>query len=131
MNLDFVFRERTAKHRISWRCLWVVTLTGLLGQVMARPVAMLAAEPLHTRIDASIAAGHPGSLSELASDAEFIRRIYLDLHGTVPTTTQVRSFLADESADKRPKVVDHLLADPRFSRFMATTFDHRMPSKTR
>ena len=123
MNLDFVFRERTAKHRISWRCLWVVTLTGLLGQVMARPVAMLAAEPLHTRIDASIAAGHPGSLSELASDAEFIRRIYLDLHGTVPTTTQVRSFLADESADKRPKVVDHLLADPRFSRFMATTFD--------
>ncbi|MFP6673238.1 MAG: DUF1549 domain-containing protein [Pirellulaceae bacterium] len=100
-----------------------MTLTGLLGQVMARPVAMLAAEPLHRRIDASIAAGHPGSLSELASDAEFIRRIYLDLHGTVPTTTQVRSFLADESADKRPKVVDHLLADPRFSRFMATTFD--------
>ena len=104
----------------------MVTLTSLLGQVIARPAALLAAEPLHTRIDASIAAGHPGSVGELASDAEFIRRIYLDLHGTVPTTTQVRSFLADESADKRSKVVDQLLVDPRFSRFMATTFDVMM-----
>ena len=126
MNLDYIFREWTGKRSISWRCLWVVTLTSLLGQLIAQPAEIMAADPLHARIDASITAGHPGSVSALASDAEFIRRIYLDLHGTVPTTTQVRSFLADESADKRSKVVDQLLADPRFSRHMATTFDVMM-----
>lgn len=126
MDLDVFVREWLGKYRISWRCLWLLTLACLLGQLVGRPAEIMAVEPLHVRIDTSIAAGHPGSMGEVASDVEFLRRIYLDLHGTVPTTAEVRSFLADESADKRSKVVDQLLADPRFSRFMATTFDLMM-----
>ena len=80
--MEFFVRKKTGKYRLSWRCLWVVTLAGLLGQLVARPVEIVAAEPLHARIDSSIAAGHPGSLGSVASDVEFLRRIYLDLHGT-------------------------------------------------
>jgi RNA polymerase sigma factor (sigma-70 family) len=44
------------------------------------------------------------------SDAEFIRRLYLDLTGTLPTPDDVKKFLADQDADKRAKLVDRLLA---------------------
>ena len=124
--MDFFVKEKTGKYRISWLGLWVVTFVGLLSQVLARSTELVAAEPLHVRIDHSIGAGHPGSLGSLSSEVEFLRRIYLDLHGTVPSTDQVRAFLADESADKRARVIDQLLADPRFARFMATTFDIMM-----
>ena len=124
--MDFFVREKTGKCRISWRGLWVVMLAGLLSQLTTRYAEVVAVEPLHLRIDSSIGGGHPGSLGSLSSDVEFLRRIYLDLHGTVPSTDQVRAFLTDESADKRAKVIDKLLADPRFARFMATTFDVMM-----
>ncbi|MEX0819460.1 MAG: DUF1549 and DUF1553 domain-containing protein [Pirellulaceae bacterium] len=47
--------------------------------------------------------------SELADDATFLRRVYLDTIGTLPTTLEVRQFLADNSPDKRTRLIDHLL----------------------
>jgi hypothetical protein len=58
-----------------------------------------------------------------ASDAEFLRRVYLDLHGVVPTANRVKSFLDDRTADKRAKVIDELLADPRFAEHLADIWD--------
>lgn len=55
----------------------------------------------------------------LADDAEFIRRIHLDLHGTVPTLEQVKRFLADTAQDKRARLVDALLADARYGQHLA------------
>ena len=52
--------------------------------------------------------------SPLSSDAEFIRRAFLDAAGILPTAEDVRAFLADRSADKRVKLVDALLARPEF-----------------
>src|SRR5688500_4986850 len=52
--------------------------------------------------------------AELADDAEFARRIHLDLHGTVPTLELTRRFLADAGPDKRARLVDSLLADARY-----------------
>jgi len=52
--------------------------------------------------------------SGLASDAEFLRRVCLDLTGRLPPPAQVRAFLSDKSADKREKVVDALLASPEY-----------------
>jgi hypothetical protein len=47
-----------------------------------------------------------------ADDAEFVRRIYLDLAGRIPRFTEVRDFLADPAVDKREKLIDHLLESP-------------------
>lgn len=44
-----------------------------------------------------------------ADDAEFLRRIYLDLTGTIPPVAEVRKFLADPATDKRQRLVERLL----------------------
>ncbi|MCS6864472.1 MAG: DUF1549 and DUF1553 domain-containing protein [Gemmataceae bacterium] len=57
--------------------------------------------------------------SARASDEEFLRRIYLDLTGTIPTAEKAKAFLDDRSPDKRAQLIDELLADPNFGRRMA------------
>jgi hypothetical protein len=49
-----------------------------------------------------------------AGDAEFLRRAYVDTIGTLPTVAETRAFLADAAADKRDKLIEHLLARPEF-----------------
>jgi hypothetical protein len=80
-------------------------------------------EPLHVKIDALIAQAHPEGLAAIAGDAEFLRRVYLALHGVIPTAAQARAFLADATPDKRAKLVDALLADPQYAKWMAVRVD--------
>lgn len=47
--------------------------------------------------------------SELCDDATFIRRVYIDITGTLPTPRQVREFSESQSAGKRAAVIDELL----------------------
>ena len=47
-------------------------------------------------------------------DAEFLRRIYLDLTGRVPTAGQAAEFLDGKQPDKRTTLIDSLLATPEF-----------------
>jgi hypothetical protein len=49
-----------------------------------------------------------------ANDAEFLRRVYLDLTGRIPRVSEVRAFLTDKYPDKRRLIVEKLLADPEF-----------------
>src|SRR5205823_5476491 len=53
--------------------------------------------------------------AELCSDQEFLRRVYLDLCGILPTPEEVQSFLADPSADKRTVWIDALVERPEFT----------------
>ncbi len=53
------------------------------------------------------------------SDEEFVRRIYLDLVGTIPSAQQVEDFLADQHMEKREKLVETLLHTPGYSRHTA------------
>src|SRR5262249_13256100 len=57
--------------------------------------------------------------SELADDAEFLRRVYLDLIGTLPTTVEARRFLADNRPDRRARLVEELLRRPEFADYWA------------
>ncbi|HEV3236592.1 MAG TPA: DUF1549 domain-containing protein, partial [Gemmataceae bacterium] len=57
--------------------------------------------------------------SDLCSDEEFIRRVSLDIAGTLPTPTQTKAFLNDSSADKRDKLVDSLLESSEYSYYFA------------
>jgi hypothetical protein len=85
-----------------------------------------AGRPLREIIDERIAAPFQkdaGVAGEVAPDAEFLRRVYLDLVGTIPTSGEARAFLADGAPDKREKLVDRLLASPEHARHMARTFN--------
>jgi len=57
-----------------------------------------------------------------ASDAEFLRRVTLDVTGTLPTPGEIRSFLAEKSSDKRTETVDRLLAHPMHAALWATRY---------
>ena len=50
----------------------------------------------------------------IAGDEEFLRRVYLDLTGTIPTATEVQAFVADPASDKRARKVDALLKSDAF-----------------
>src|SRR5207245_429017 len=72
---------RFLSHR--FRCLAALTILSLLTAT-----SPLHAQPLHDRIDQLIAAGLPDfdqQAAPPADDAEFLRRAYLDLTGTLPT----------------------------------------------
>ena len=45
----------------------------------------------------------------VADDAEFMRRVYLDLTGRIPTISEAHAFLRDKAPDKRRKLVEKLL----------------------
>lgn len=60
---------------------------------------------------------HPSALS---TDAQFMRRVYLDVIGTLPTPDEARSFLGDASADKRSKLIDALLQREEHAIYWAT-----------
>lgn len=55
--------------------------------------------------------------SEMSSDEEFIRRVFLDTIGMLPTIEEATDFLADESLGKRDELIDRLLARDEFVDF--------------
>ncbi|MBK9973797.1 MAG: DUF1549 domain-containing protein [Planctomycetes bacterium] len=96
-----------------------------LAQATTRPAsAAPVPEPkaLSQRIDSEVEALwkrdniKPAALS---SDAEFVRRVYLDTLGVPPTGAQADAFLRDLSKDKRATLIETLLADPRFGQHLA------------
>ena len=49
-----------------------------------------------------------------ATDEVFLRRVYLDTVGRIPSLKETQAFLADPAADKRVKLIDQLLASPGY-----------------
>ncbi|MES2692112.1 MAG: DUF1553 domain-containing protein, partial [Verrucomicrobiota bacterium] len=59
------------------------------------------------------------TLTPLADDLTFLRRVSLDTVGVTPSEAEIAAFLADRSPDRRARAIDRLLADPRWA-------DHQM-----
>jgi hypothetical protein len=57
--------------------------------------------------------------SDVCTDDEFIRRVYLDVIGLLPPAEQTRQFLADTDPQKRAKLIDALLQRPEYAEFWA------------
>jgi hypothetical protein len=77
-------------------------------------------------IDRHIAAGWEarGLIPAPATgDAEFLRRVTLDLTGTIPSAGVARQFVVDPAPDKRERLVDRLLASPECARYLADVLD--------
>lgn len=65
------------------------------------------------RIDDLLAAdlqAHHQAPGELTNDATFVRRVYLDLIGRIPSFDETQKFLGSKTGDKRAKLIDSLLA---------------------
>ena len=97
---------------------------GLLGlalaerQVQAEPPAVQDARALAAAIDRHVSRRwseeglQPAPFSD---DAEFLRRAYLDLTGRIPAVWEVREFLDDAKPDKRERLIERLLQNPRYA----------------
>ena len=55
----------------------------------------------------------------VSNDAEFLRRISIDVIGRIPTLEEAEHFLTDKSPDKRVRLCDHLLASPEYAEHWA------------
>jgi hypothetical protein len=60
--------------------------------------------------------------SELCTDEEFLRRVSLDIIGTLPTPDEIDAFLASPSPDKRRNKVDELLESPAYVEWWTVRF---------
>ncbi|MFL2905456.1 MAG: DUF1549 domain-containing protein [Limisphaerales bacterium] len=58
--------------------------------------------------------------SEIATDHEFLRRVTLDVTGTLPTIHEVKEFLANKDSKKRQKKIDELLTRPAYAAWWTT-----------
>ncbi len=74
-----------------------------------------------TQLDATINAGLKQSnmvANPLASESQFLRRIYLDTVGRIPTAEEVLAFTSDSAPDKRAKLINTLLNSPGYTMHM-------------
>lgn len=111
-------------HSRSISCLPAILF--LAGSLLSLPAAQGAETPLRQLIDTEVQAGWKKEKltpARKSSDAEFLRRIHLDLVGVIPSWEETLTFLDSKDADKRQKLIDRLLADPRFSRHQADIWD--------
>lgn len=111
-----------------------IGLVAALAMAWASPA--LAAEPAKPSTDAAALTARINALldsawtaqkikpAENATDAEFLRRVYLDLAGRIPTVTETRTFLADKGSDRRSRLVAQLLERPTYARNMTTVWRH-------
>jgi hypothetical protein len=93
------------------------------GEPDAAELAALIDRRIEARLDAEgVRPADP------ADDAEFLRRVYLDLHGVIPTAEQAARFLADTGPGRRDKLIDALLADPRYGEHLADVWQGHLVS---
>jgi hypothetical protein len=95
--------------------------------VFANPILIQAEEkPLRETIDAEVKAAWQArniTSSGRSDDATFLRRVYLDLVGTIPTYDEAKQFLSSTEKDRREKLLDKLFADPRWGINQANVWD--------
>jgi hypothetical protein len=96
----------------------------MLAASMARGVPAAGPAPpddvavLAAKIDRLIEAGYTANKvkpAPLADDAEFVRRIYLDLAGRIPHVSEVHKFFDDKAPHKRRVLVEDLLKGPHYA----------------
>jgi Protein of unknown function (DUF1549)/Protein of unknown function (DUF1553) len=100
-------------------CTFILTLAlpVLLGGRVRADEQLTTPAELARKVDQLLAKGWADAgvkPAPVASDAEFLRRVYLDLAGRIPSVTEARTFLGDTRPDRRQRL-EELLASPRYA----------------
>lgn len=66
----------------------------------------------------------------VCSDDEFVRRLYLDVAGRIPTRTEWTNFRADTGLDKRQRLIDQLLASDEYAVHFANQWNAHLLGRT-
>jgi hypothetical protein len=133
MSLGTSSRRAARDLRAPWAATAAAALALLFGSAAAvsrAPDARAADEPAPDRSPKAVAADLDRILAAVwekeglrpaprCSDEEFVRRVHLDLVGTIPTALQAEEFLKDPSPAKRERLVEDLLASPGHARHFA------------
>jgi uncharacterized protein YjdB len=69
--------------------------------------------------------------SELSADSDFLRRVYLDTIGVLPTQKEAEEFLASNDPNKRDRVIDELVGRTEFAELWAMKFTELFRAGTR
>ncbi|HZT40674.1 MAG TPA: DUF1549 and DUF1553 domain-containing protein [Chthonomonadaceae bacterium] len=114
---------------MKWRYVgvWLLAATALLGMSRAQAQTRPALSPAW--IDHLIRLEwHKQNIQPAppVDDARFLRRAYLDILGTIPPPDVVTAFLADKSPNKRAKLIDTLLDDPRYANHWTDYWDNTL-----
>jgi hypothetical protein len=108
----------------------VLALVGASPPAAAAPRRAPAVKALSAAdVDRALAAvwrKHHLAAGPIVDDATFLRRVTLDLTGTIPTADAVRAFLADGRRDKRARAVDELLDSTAYARHFASVWDRAL-----
>lgn len=95
---------------------------GICRVTRPKQTSALGSIPVGNKLDAAVANKLNGlgiPASPRVNDAGFVRRVYLDTIGRLPTLEETRSFLEDTSADKRDRLIDQLLQRPEYAEYWA------------
>lgn len=86
---------------------------------------LLTPQELATRMDAAFQADWQAANvtpAPLSDDAEFMRRVYLDITGKIPAIAEAREFLDDTTSEKRRRLVENLLGRGSFAAHFANVW---------
>jgi hypothetical protein len=116
---DFLSRELRARQYVVARVTQANSFTNLVHpRVNAEDATINAASLPHRNfIDDIILGGLVSSkvpAAPLSTDTEFIRRIMLDLTGRIPSSSDIKAFVADTTPTKRDILIDKLLDSPEY-----------------
>ena len=123
MTRSYRFKRSHFQAAIVLACLLVTSSANKLysGETPSSPPSSNAISPrdLADEIDRRIAEqwqAVDAQPSDPVEDAQFLRRVFLDVNGVIPSASRTRSFLDDRRSNKREQIVDELLDSPRYVR---------------
>ena len=121
-RLDSRMKARAGKSAASqfgWLGLFLFLATAIFA---ASPFENSALLPPQNKIDELVSARWSAlnlTPAQLCSDAVFVRRVYLDVTGTLPSAAEAQAFILEKSPGKRAALIDRLLARDEFADYFA------------
>ena len=104
------------------------------GAIKSRPTDTASTIETPTKVDQLVAQKwHKLGIepSELSDDAMFLRRVSIDITGSLPAPDEIRDFMADTRPDKRQNKINELLETPAYAAWWTTFFCDMTENNTR